>query len=131
MKLISMVDFVLQQYKKAIKQDTDFVSEMVLAWYYANFLNQPLTLGMFVPCDEKGNVLNETNVYHKDRPLNEVEAEYFYNIKTEQYQQAKERVLFEGLIVDEKYLIEVYKTVEDLIQHSPTLTPNAVKQLGL
>ena len=40
MKLISMTDFVL--YKK--ESHTQIMK-------YAKFLKQPLTLGMFVPCD--------------------------------------------------------------------------------
>ena len=130
MKLISMVDFVLQQ--DEITTSTSLPKFYGAVSNYAEFLNQPLTLGMFVPCDEKGNVLNETNVYHKDRPLNEVEAEYFYNIKTEQYQQAKERILFENNTeFHATILIDILSIVEDLVDMDFTLTKSAIKQIGL
>ena len=51
-KLISMVNFVLQQDITDIKQRDSIVK-------YANFLKQPLNLGMFVPCDEEDKVLFE------------------------------------------------------------------------
>ena len=47
---------------------------------YASFLSQPLKLGMFIPCDEN------------DEPLEDIET--IYNGTDEmilQYQQAKER----------------------------------------
>lgn len=56
---------------------------------YVNLITQPLTKGMFVPCDEEGNVLEEPerNNYLSVRAFTE-------NLK--QYQQAKDRVIFEG-----------------------------------
>ena len=67
MKLISMTDFVL-----GIEQNSYTKTEKynIIEWQskcesfdkiikYANFLKQPLKLGMFVPCDENGNVLED------------------------------------------------------------------------
>lgn len=48
MKLISMTDFVLQTYEK--HDDYKIIADECLL--YANFLKQPLTLGIFVPCDD-------------------------------------------------------------------------------
>ena len=44
----------------------DFTSEICA---YANFLNQPLKLEMFVPCDEKGNVIEDFSCELADRVL--------------------------------------------------------------
>jgi DNA-directed RNA polymerase delta subunit len=56
MKLISMTDFVLEQNKEPYFY-YDSLWNKVIA--YANFLKQPLTLGMFVPCDSNGNVVKK------------------------------------------------------------------------
>lgn len=125
MKLISMTDFVLQQevkLKGVVKRDSDFN----LIVNYANFLKQPLTLGMFVPCDEEGAVLDYPkwhNNYIKDlfnfyktggfgipHPTSETdkkarEAKEY----CKQYQQAKERVFFRGCtssLIKDYYLVK-------------------------
>lgn len=77
MKLMSMTRFVLEQLK--INQSCSEFKEAVKN--YADLLTQPLTIGMFVPCDEDNNVLEE--------PLND---DWYY----EQWIEAKQRVLFEG-----------------------------------
>lgn len=130
MKLISMTDFVLEH-----PATTDYEWQLSKHLKYANFLKQPLTLGMFVPTDEDGNVLKPQIVdFNK-------------------YQQAKERVLFDfdgGLTllrnVDNFFIIEdksgvFYRilknnskaVVEDLFKFSVeiTLTETAIKQIGL
>lgn len=56
MKLISLSDFVLQENVKGIlkyKNDIEQIRE------YAKFLQQDLTLSMFLPCDNEGNILNK------------------------------------------------------------------------
>lgn len=53
-----MVDFVLEESDKIYnKEDANIFASKVNT--YASFLKQPLKLGMFVPCDEDGNVLEE------------------------------------------------------------------------
>lgn len=101
MKLTSMTQFVLEQ-SKAQFEDSGDESHIHNEWSnymaikldriegYANFLQQPLTLGMFVPCDLDGNVIELE--YHIDQ--------YNQGFK-DKYQQAKERVLFEGFEVGE------------------------------
>lgn len=83
---------------------------------YDKFIEQPLKLEMFVPCDEDGNVLNQKLCDFS------------------KYQQAKEKVLFEGFekrIKDKEVFKQhlVYtKTIKNTIEWDLTLTPNATKQ---
>ena len=111
---------------------------------YDNFLEQPLTLGMFVPCDKSGDVIDNLSRYPSDQEYLNVELD-------EQYQQAKERVLFEGFEVTYKSNISifindvnirfnldgsiksnsVFLVVEDLLRRDVTLTESAIKQLGI
>lgn len=114
MKLISMTDFVLSG--KKLWQIIE----------YAQFLKTTLNLGMFVPC-----VDNEVFNYSKHGNENE-------------YQQAKERVLFEGFRIENCTItndiicigegLTLYHTIEDLLidfKGDITLTKSAQKQLGL
>lgn len=150
-KLISMVDFVVEQGKMTIVIDEwegKRQESLTKIYNYANFLKQPLTLGMFVLCDLEGNVMIKPNAYNN--MLNTADW-MAYN---SDYQQAKERVLFEGLEFDmgiglnfyyirnaiSEITISVeksinrfpnnYKTIEDIVRIKPTLTPNALKQLS-
>ncbi|MDM1073668.1 hypothetical protein HX001_14355 [Empedobacter brevis] len=157
MKLTSMTDFVLEQEKLNQKNTSRLAC---LCANYAQFLKQPLTLGKFVPCDEEGNVWKfpptqeEWEWCEKDS----TEAEQSFKQKEFYYQQAKERVLFEGfeikvsnitnnlqndfLIISEtneiighenkdQWFFNPYKKVEDLINYDLTLTQTAIKQIGL
>lgn len=139
MKLISMTDFVLEQ-SKILQASLSFnlsrnakahASYADRTTNYANFLSKPLTLVMFVPCDDLGNIIN--------KPLKTEEAKYDWEI----YQQAKEMVLFENFEVDEygnlfyglDGLISNWKdkSIEQLLHKDLdiTLTESAIKQLGL
>jgi len=83
---------------------------------YANLITQPLTKGMFVPCDEEGNVLEEPerNNYLSVRAFTE---------NLNQYLQAKDRVIFEEIDAIEYEGIKCYhfmtddeiETIEDAI----------------
>lgn len=88
--LVSMVDFVLN----ILNQDPPYNEVKMLTQIsnYANFLKQPLAIGMFVPCDLDGNVLTEPSVLSPEHISKT-------NQKLEAYQQAKERCLFEGFQV--------------------------------
>ena len=138
MKLISCTDKVIELVKEDFNNGEypkfnfrDKVNN------YANFLKQPLTLSMFVPCDDDGNVLSNP----KDSTLQ-------YQKRIDKYQQAKERVIFEGYKVikfEDYYIIydshgrETWlswnksKTIESLINEitEVTITPNAVKNYQL
>jgi len=89
---------------------------------YTLFITQPLTKGMFVPCDEDGNVLEVPNkiiedfygfVEHHDGTSEKVLNEKSLKEYEEQYQQAKERVLFEeGKVIEDD--LPIRKTYEFL-----------------
>jgi len=162
MKLLSMTDYVLKQFKDNLHTEakTGLVRDAVLFQYcikYANFLKTPLELGMFVPCDEDGNIIKP--------PSMDIASVY----GNKPYQQAKERVIFEGFEVtdvdsygcvffrigeyrwhkgkanlnhplhkdrEKEDLITCFDgsdltTIEDLIKQELTLTEAKAKSLGL
>jgi len=113
MKLISMTDFVLQQDITDIKQRDSIVK-------YANFLNQPLKLEMFVPCDDEENVLEEPNRWNDYLEFPESfdgnkEWDELYD-----YQQAKEKVLFEDSILIDETMYHQTKRVLIMLKSYPT-----------
>jgi hypothetical protein len=134
-KLIPMTDFVLEQYSFDEQLYRDTLKNIV---NYANFLKQPLTLGMFVPCDEDGKPLEE--IKDQEYP-NNVE----YSEEIEQYDKARERLLFEGFNYDEEDDVVFYfdksnhynqidlseydHTIEDLVDLNLPLTETAKKQI--
>lgn len=90
---------------------------------YSDFLKQPLTLGMFVPTDENGNVFNEPNSTNWQ---NFTESGKYRDIK---FQEAKEKVLFKDANVkpvEDYYIVKIgkrevwiswtHRTIED-VQH--------------
>lgn len=99
MKLISMTDFVIQQSK--IKQSSSEFIECVKN--YADFLKQPLELWMFVPCDENNNVM----LIPGSAPIYTHPKEYIL-----EYQQAKERCLFDNEIIINK---KPYKSTQRIL----------------
>ena len=94
MKLISMTDFVLEQFEEEI---SCAVSEQKM-YDYANFLKQPLTLAMFVPCDDYGNVLE---IPTKENSNNTID----HDSKLMDYNDAKSKVLFNGFSYINEVLI--------------------------
>jgi hypothetical protein len=148
--LISMTDFVLSE---------NYGSYDLLYFLhvkYAIFLKQPLTLGMFVPCDLEGNVLEEPVNHETWLSLHNSKGSTIGFDKHLEYQEAKERCLFEGFQVEEHemntysvrcennilnpmwcFIDNIWvcakgiSTIEDLIKYSLELTPTALKQLGL
>lgn len=93
--LISMTDFVLFQWNYAGITDEQKLRNCAA---YALFLKQPLTLGMFVPCDENGNVLEEPKLQSE---LLIVINDFMDKMKV--YNEAKERVLFKEFKFIEKW----------------------------
>lgn len=136
MKLISMTEFVLEQCNDeniAIASE----STMRVIKKYANLLRQPLTLGMFVPCDENGNVLEEPKPqfgnWKVGVPIFDSEVEQ----KCIDFEQAKDRVLFTG-----NYPLQLMSNCIDnnrdvewlltgIVNFNFELTPTALKQIGL
>lgn len=91
----TMTDFVLDSIKE-YQQKNDgtrlfSVKPIDDIEKYAKLLSQPLTLGMFVPCDEEGNVL-------KGKPLSPAEDSDWIKWENEQedYFKALDKVIFEG-----------------------------------
>ena len=141
MKLISMIEFILSE--KVISA-LEYEESYKMIRSYANFLKQFLKLGMFVPCDEDGDVLEKPEDYEKRLPNMMTE----YNDEVYRYKQAKEKVLFKGFKINGNYIyyghfmvcliseIELY-TVESLLNHfipeteEVQLTESALKQIGL
>jgi hypothetical protein len=145
-KLISMCDFILEQNNLNKGQYSgnraqDKLIELYSNIYnYAKFLKQPLELRMFIPCDENSDQITQRHYQYFD---NDDE----YNGYLNQYQQAKERCLFEGfefqretnnyyfLIYNSRYTFTLNKkaksTIEDLINKDLQLTPTALKQIEL
>lgn len=141
MKLLSMLNFVLKQ-NEILKtyKNHDKTPLFERCVFYAKFLKQPLTLGMFVPCDLDGNVLEEPlhiELYEGDN----------YDSDCKKYQQAKERIIFKGFkfdfeiteiigVVNDSYRMWFYKDgnininskkakiIEDLIPYNLTLIKN-------
>ena len=101
-KLISMVDFCLEQRKT---HTGDFEDYCDLICRYAKFIKHPLTIGMFVPCDLHGNVLEEKKPF---------QDKYY------EYQEAKEVCIFNNnllSLIEIKELITQGKTIEFLINY--------------
>ncbi len=93
--LIPMTDFV-----NNVGNMENYPShEKALSWIYnyANFLKQPLKLEMFVPCDNEGNVLEEPDFFsgdYDDNGFGDVDK-FKYKNDIQEYNQAKEKILFE------------------------------------
>lgn len=156
MKLISMTEKVLQLSKNLGIGGNTFYDFYLKTTYYANFLSQPLTLGMFVPCDENGNVLEEPKSWQNFLEYSHISIN---GLKPEiyEYQKAKDKVLFDGfyIIGIEDCLFEIelknnnlwlsfskndviitdnttfeysIKTIENIIKYDLTLTESAKQQ---
>lgn len=154
-KLISMTDFVLERNQRMqnglVRRINSEYNKII---HYANFLKQPLTLGMFVPCDLDGNFLEESINYDAYK-MGISEKDFHYNfVDCLEYQEAKDMVLFEGFhsfmnnvsngtfeisletywfsdIQENGICFGQAKTLEDLIPFSLILTESAKKKIGL
>ncbi len=154
-----MTDFVLQEsnnenLEKHLlhKNGHEFMNVWNAVFSYAQFLKQPLTLGMFIPCDLEGNVLEEPTHHGKSIETSRETLK--------EYQEAKDRVLFEGFEAikwehggnsysvrknhgtDNEVQVCYYKAIpyyfvwsfdniEQLTNKHLELTPTAQKQIGL
>lgn len=108
-KLIPMTDFVLEQSNNF----DGFIECFERCERYASFLKQPLALWMFIPVDENNVLLEEPvapkNFWESDEQDAQLWAQHQYD--SDKYNEAKERVLFEGFhIVDfEEHQVETLK----------------------
>lgn len=101
-----MTDFVLEMHEKLeyVPTQREVIESFIITKNYANFLKQPLTLGMFVPCDENGNILKEPKLQSE---LLIVVNDFMDKMKA--YNEAKEKVLFD---------VGIIETYEDIIVFS-------------
>lgn len=119
-----------------------------------DFGKQILRLGMFVPCDDNSNVLEEP-VDDSDRGRCEYDLlkKIEFDKKSKQYQQAKSKVLFKGWEIDKvvngethlsgnKYTglvfdsngittANVIKTIEDTLQRDMSTTEYGMSQFNI
>jgi len=140
--LISNTAFGKKIESKLILGEIDYKDYFILRCNYDSFLIKPLEKWMFVPCDEDGNVLEEPQRWNDYLEFPESfdgnkERHDFYA-----YEQAKERCLFEGLVIKGKFInhkesdiifVKGFANViiENLVKYNLQLTKTAIKQLGL
>lgn len=107
MILKSLLRFVIEQ-PEELEMEMRFKSLLTRA----EFLNQVLTLGMLVPCNRAGKVLEELEPMAYDTQDTSPEAIiYFddYHKRKQMYLEACESVLFEGYDTREsEYFIKFY-----------------------
>lgn len=155
MKLISCTDFVLEFGKETNRDNYEQAYDKISA--YARFLKQPLTLGMFFPSKLVNGewVVLEEPIWHDEWLKGKVSTSLFEHCrKSQEYQEAKDRVLFEGFnfkysdkfvttVSNEKVWVnfksrnifvndKVVSITENLVKYNLVLTESAKKQiLGL
>jgi len=145
--LIGMTDFV---FEIGNLYETTHRENLATIYNYAMFLKQPLELWMFVPCklvDGVWVVLEEpkNDYYLGGRGGVDAMKLLQYEQKLSEYQQAKERCLFEVWnIVDKidaticieneskhRLFLPNCMAIEDIIYTDMQLTQTAIKQLSL
>ena len=115
MKLIPMTDFVLQETGKLSYTNEELFNSFTVIRKYAALLKLPIKLEMFVPCDERGNVLNVPNDYDFYINRQKNDSGWLLGCDVIEYQQAKERCLFEDFYVkkdDDGHLCLFHKNSE-------------------
>ena len=146
MKLTSMTDFVLKMLNES--SPNDFIKSISIIRRYAELLKQPLTLSMFVPCDDQGNVLEYQPAFCLALPGSDQYK------KHKEYWKAEKKVLFKGfestrfdgmppfenrVMRYDYYVLSFVKdmvmfldkkvnTVEDILFMDLELTESAIKQ---
>jgi len=95
-----MTDFVIEYYSHEGYAD---LQTLKLMNNYATFLKKHLTLGMFVPVDNKGNILKEPKNYSSwkslehNRKESKTDSTVFEEYKI--YRKAEQKCLFEGFSI--------------------------------
>lgn len=119
-KLIPMTTFVIEYYSNEGYAD---LQTLRLMNNYANFLKQPLILGMFVPVDPQGNVLKEPKNYaiwksleHNDGKKSDAVGFEEYKI----YQTAERNCLFKGfeLVYNGYSVVRIIKSNNNSVELS-------------
>lgn len=119
MKLTPMINFVKKQGNIGMEiqsighQQSDRARRFYLIQKYADFLLKEIGIGMAVPCNEFGNILEEPlRENYTDCTEEQNAKDWLYNL--EKYNEAKERVLFKGFkVVDVKNGIAYSKSISD------------------
>ena len=94
MKLITLSQFVLEKDEQIRKGESDVYDFTMSVTDYALFLQRPLELGMFVPCDEYGFVLEEPIIGQSGN-------EQYEGCTWDEYHRALEKTIFKGFYVKE------------------------------
>ena len=139
MKLIKMTDFVLSFGTESNRYNYEQAYDLISS--YAMFLKTNLNLGMFIPCDEKMNILKEPNHHRrftsKDYLNENPKMSEKWIEECKKYKKAESKILFKDFefFIDhdfEKYVktegfflsIESLYTmkVEDIVDNDIELT---------
>lgn len=98
MKLIKMTDFVLSFGTESNRCNYEQAYELIST--YAMFLKTNLNLGMFIPCDEKFNILKQPNHYRrylsKDYLTENPKMSEKWIEKCEEYKKSESKILFKN-----------------------------------
>lgn len=123
MKLISMTDFVLEQVE-LYKHDKIGVFDFALRIKnYANFIKQPLTIGMFVKFNKESDLLfkglykRQFTSFSSDKVINYYVTKNFQDINIIEIRDSVYKIFFNN--------------IEELIYFDLELTELAIKQIGL
>lgn len=159
----TMVEFVLEQHTILIEPQSLYEQNQIRALRfekilnYANALSQTPRLGHFIPCDENDVPLDEPlSMYYTPEFNCQKYPQELYENDCKKYQQACDRVLFEGFYIfrinervsrvtnppvavfwynleneQEWSLTHSIKTYEDLIKYNLPLTDNGAKFFAL
>lgn len=129
-----MTDFILKTAESKDLMETP-LQKLNRHISYAKFIKQPLTLGMFVPCDDDGNVLNyvknETEILQDEQKICRLISK-----EESRFIKAKSKVLFNGFQVRKQSTYSIVsnkegyvwvtwnksKTIESLIPYNLDLT---------
>jgi hypothetical protein len=112
-----MTTFVIEYYSNEGYAD---LQTLRLMNNYANFLKQPLTLRMFVPVDQQGNVLKEPKNYNIWKTLKHNDGKDNGSVGFEEYkiyQLAEKSCLFEGFKLD----YNGYSIVRIVASYNPSI----------
>lgn len=109
MKLIKMTDYISQKRDIMDKQmsNEDRLTILQCIFDYSKFLKTPLNLGMFIPCDEKFNILKQPNHYRrylsKDYLTENPKMSEKWIEKCEEYKKAESKILFKDFYLSKDY----------------------------
>lgn len=138
MKLIKMTDYISQKRdimdREMSNQDRLTILESIL--HYSNFLKTPLNLGMFIPCDEKFNILKQPNHYRryvsKDYLTENPKMSEKWVEKCEEYKKAESKILFKDfyLFIDKEDNFEKYVANEGFVLSIESLYTMKVEDIA-